>query len=654
MKIKEEIPAFMLRICSGLILLLLILYTFNGSVEWLHSDSAAQVNFALEMIRKQSPFPENWVGSTGILVHSYLILPFLWIGLDLFQAKLLLQFVYICLMAAALYLFSKKGLGNQSWILMFPCLFTYLSGGIQYDMLYIQCAYTMIIVFCLLSMTLLCKNVSEDSVINTFNQKLYCMLVGVVFLGCLFGIMYLQAIYLPILGTLAFLYIEKYKNHKITVFLPHIKSFVLRVVGIVLAGGIGYLISIKLSRLSGVVGNHDVTALASSFPEIMDNFSVLVQGIFRYAGFELGVQLFSCAGILSVIRFVFFVFITIITPILAYRQFSLQSIQNRAVMMFTLIHSILAVTIVIFCGVSATDPGAASRYMLTSFVLLQLIGINYLYTNYIQPANFLSLVYASGASVVTLMMMLHVILTIPNGAMLLEKEKGITEFLQQHDLEYGYATFWNAGKNTVLSNGEVQINSIICNTEQILPYYWLSSRDWYQPEYYDGDTFLMLTDEELTVYAPNGVSSTNLGEPEQVFQYENYTIFVYDYNISENGFGGKLEGNVNLLSRMTVSDTSMKLADGSVQIQPGQVLFGPYLTLDAGQYILRIEAECQEEQPIRVTAKSGQNEIANAKIHQGTTEIAFSLDGNTDAIEFVIDGVSVPIKITSITIEAIK
>ena len=326
----------------------------------------------------------------------------------------------------------------------------------------------------------------------------------------------------------------------------------------------------------------------------------------------------------------------------------------RAVMMFVAIHFVLVLLILIFCGGSKTDPGAASRYLVTSFVLLQLIGINYLYTNYIQPANFLSLVYASGASVVTLMMMLHVILTIPNGAMILEKEKGITEFLQQHDLEYGYATFWNAGKNTVLSNGEVQINSIICNTEQILPYYWLSSRDWYQPEYYDGDTFLMLTDEELTVYAPNGVSSTNLGEPEQVFQYENYTIFVYDYNISENGFGGKLEGNVNLLSRMTVSDTSMKLADGSVQIQPGQVLFGPYLTLDAGQYILRIEAECQEEQPIRVTAKSGQNEIANAKIHQGTTEIAFSLDGNTDAIEFVIDGVSVPIKITSITIEAIK
>ncbi len=654
MKIKEEIPAFMLRICSGLILLLLILYTFNGSVEWLHSDSAAQVNFALEMIRKQSPFPENWVGSTGILVHSYLILPFLWMGLDLIQAKLLLQFVYICLMAAALYLFSKKGLGNQSWILMFPCLFTYLSGGIQYDMLYIQCAYTTIIIFCLLSMTLLCRNVNENSVINTLDQKSYFMLVGVVFFGCLLGIMYLQAIYLPILGTLIFLYIEKYKNHEITVFLPHIKGFVLRVVGIVLAGGIGYLISMKLCQLSGIVGNHDVTVFAKSFQEIIDNISMLVQGVFIYAGFQDSVQLFSLDGILSIVRFCFFVFITILLPILSYRQFKKQTIQMRAVMMFVAIHFVLVLLILIFCGGSKTDPGAASRYLVTSFVLLQLIGINYLYTNYIQPANFLSLVYASGASVVTLMMMLHVILTIPNGAMILEKEKGITEFLQQHDLEYGYATFWNAGKNTVLSNGEVQINSIICNTEQILPYYWLSSRDWYQPEYYDGDTFLMLTDEELTVYAPNGVSSTNLGEPEQVFQYENYTIFVYDYNISENGFGGKLEGNVNLLSRMTVSDTSMKLADGSVQIQPGQVLFGPYLTLDAGQYILRIEAECQEEQPIRVTAKSGQNEIANAKIHQGTTEIAFSLDGNTDAIEFVIDGVSVPIKITSITIEAIK
>ena len=653
MKIKEEIPAFILRVCSGIILLLLVLYTFSGSVEWFHSDSAAQVNFALEMIRKQSPFPENWVGSTGILVPSYLILPFLWIGLDLLQAKLLVQLIYICLMAAALYLFSKKGLGNQSWILMVPCLFTDLSGGIQYDMLYIQCAYTTIIIFCLLSMTLLCRNVNEHSVINTLDQKSYFMLVGVVFLGCLLGIMYLQAIYLPILGTLTFLYIEKYKNHEITVFLPHIKGFVLRTVGIVLTGGIGYLISMKLCQLSGIVGNHDVTVFANSFQEITNNISRLVQGIFIYAGFQDSVQLFSLDGILSIIRFCFFVFITIILPILSYRQFTKQTIQMRAVMMFVAIHFVLVLLILIFCGGSKTDPGAASRYLLTSFVLLQLIGINFLYTNYIQPANFLSLVYASGFSAITLIMMLPVILAIPNGAMMLEKEKGITEFLQQHDLEYGYATFWNAGKNTVLSNGEVQINSIICNTEQILPYYWLSSRDWYKPEYYNGDTFLMLTDEELAVYAPNGVASTNLGEPEQVLQYDNYTIFVYDYNISENGFGGKLDGNVNLLSKMTVSDASMKLENGSVQIQPGQVLFGPYLTLNAGKYMLRFDAKCQEEQPIRITAKSGQIEITSAKIQQGSTEIAFSLDRDTNDIEFVIDGVSMPVQITKISLERV-
>lgn len=647
-RLKSNLPTALLAVCSGLILLLLAIYTFSGSIGGLHSDSASQVTMALEILRKHSPFPENWIGATAIPVNPYIIVPLLWAGATPIQAKLISQFALICLMAVAVWLFAKKGLGSRSWVLMIPCLFTYTS-DITYDILYVQCAYTVQIAIILVVLALLCRNLDEQSILRMQDYKLYWLLVGGMLISCTLGVMYLQAIYLPALGTLLYLYIEKNKHCPVTTLSSEWKKFALRVIGIAMAGVLGYLFSIKLSQLTAVVGNESLTLLASSAMEVEENVSKLVQGIFLYAGFEGGVSLFSVAGILTVIRFCFFIFFTVVAPVLAYRKISTESIRMRGVMVFTLIHSILVLLILLFTGMP--DGMAAARYMITSFLLLQLIGIHYIYTNYIQSLDTLSYVYAVGASVTTLAMMLPIVLAIPNGAAILEQQKGVTNFLLQNGLEYGYATYWNANVNTVLSNGGVQINAVLISEGQVSPYYWITSTDWYKPEYYDGDTFLMLSSEELAAYTPNGYAETVIGEPQKVLTFGDYTILVYDYNISQNDFTGKMEGGGNLLPKMFLSNESMKQEDGSIQVLPGQLLFGPYMSLDRGKYLIEIDADCESEQQLRITANSGQKILLSTSICTGTNEITFSLDELTHQVEFVIDNVSVPVQLTRITLE---
>ena len=50
-------------------------------------------------------------------------------------------------------------------------------------------------------------------------------------------------------------------------------------------------------------------------------------------------------------------------------------------------------------------------------------------------------------------------------------------------------------------------------------------------------SFLLVTSDESNFYAPNGYEATVLGSPEQILTYNEFSILVYNYNISINNFG---------------------------------------------------------------------------------------------------------------------
>ena len=77
----------------------------------------------------------------------------------------------------------------------------------------------------------------------------------------------------------------------------------------------------------------------------------------------------------------------------------------------------------------------------------------------------------------------------------------LISFLEENDLHYGYASFWNASVNTVLSNGEVQVLPLWDYTAQngVRQAYnpsdyrdWLNNRNWYNVEEHPGKCFVLL------------------------------------------------------------------------------------------------------------------------------------------------------------------
>lgn len=117
-----------------------------------------------------------------------------------------------------------------------------------------------------------------------------------------------------------------------------------------------------------------------------------------------------------------------------------------------------------------------------------------------------------------------------------EANRKFYDFLLENDLTYGYATFWNAYRITVLSNEEIVVVAHDAGRPTV-PYYFNNnsidhfdyyavSEDYYDPELHAGRCFVLVLAGETI--------------PEQYYQfavetltYEGFTILVYEKNINE-------------------------------------------------------------------------------------------------------------------------
>lgn len=107
----------------------------------------------------------------------------------------------------------------------------------------------------------------------------------------------------------------------------------------------------------------------------------------------------------------------------------------------------------------------------------------------------------------------------------------LAEVLEREGLTHGYATWWNAGATTVLSDMAVRVNPIVLAPTLLHPFPVMVNREWFEPSAYAGSTFLALAGPE-TQPAQLSYIETRLGPPARVLLDAGYRIQVYDHNIA--------------------------------------------------------------------------------------------------------------------------
>lgn len=234
------------------------------------------------------------------------------------------------------------------------------------------------------------------------------------------------------------------------------------------------------------------------------------------------------------------------------------------------------------------NPLVSARYLTPALVL----GLMVLFCTPLKQASWFETMMVVGLGV--LLASNSIVRINPNslihpGWKNLQREELVDE-LKSMGLRYGYASYWNAGALTVLGRNELKVRQILIPKGLPLPMRHLSSNRWYEPEAWKGETFLLLTDAEVSAVDWSTLTRY-VGQPVREATVQGMHVFVFKDNLSGNlpGWGIRLHGP----QRIWAVPDGMKTvgrwieAEGALQARLGEsgfLQFGPYMQLGRGRY----------------------------------------------------------------------
>ncbi|MDX8524179.1 hypothetical protein RFM68_06655 [Mesorhizobium sp. MSK_1335] len=224
---------------------------------------------------------------------------------------------------------------------------------------------------------------------------------------------------------------------------------------------------------------------------------------------------------------------------------------------------------------------------------------------------------------------------------------GLARYLEDNGLAYGYATYWNAGPLSVLSDERVLVRQITLDGPLPTPMRFLSSDRWYLADAWKGETFLVLTQEEANKVDWKQLAALGLPVSRKL-QFGNLGIFVFGENIA-----AKLPGwDIRFKQPVTFhANAGAPTQVGSLQERgdakalvarttaKGALFYGPYVSVARGTYRLTfdVEANGNPAAVARLDAASspGGTILAQKDLTEshGPQQLLFSIE-HTSTMEF--------------------
>jgi hypothetical protein len=226
---------------------------------------------------------------------------------------------------------------------------------------------------------------------------------------------------------------------------------------------------------------------------------------------------------------------------------------------------------------------------------------------------------------------------------------GLVAFLEKNGLHDGYASYWHAHVNTVLSSGRVRVRPVIYAG---LPraMFQLSAPSWYGPSANTGPRFFLFTREESRS-VDLGALRRAAGEPQRTLEFGNYLILAYP-RLPDPWVGW--DPTVQAPATLQFSRTTAHVIGRYVE-SPGQpgwleaahgeagaLVFGPYVALMRGRYVAEFEVRSCDESRASATLDVSRGGPAprvfgSARVTApdawSLVPVAFDLADNADGVE---------------------
>jgi hypothetical protein len=640
------------RIILGLLIVnvaLLTWYIFNGYQSSFHSDSAVKVLLAREIVETGEYFPSDWNyvnEDLFVLGGQTFIIPLLAIFPAGFFAQALSGLVSSALILLGAWLLTGLfEIGKLKRLVIITVLATGISGFMA-ENLYGQATYGTFFYFT-------CYIIYFAWAFLSFNGRRK-ILFGVGLFSVLlpafwsnpqravvsYGLPLLLAVTYYIISSAI---INTYSSREVRVGYQLIAVIFLSVVvGVVFH-------SITLLGVNNVLGASHARWL--SYDEMMRNVKLTLKGFLAIFGGlpSAGGMLVSVSGVYEAIRLTSaLALLVLMAPSI---RISLQRKPGGGAQ-FVASFALAAMLLALFIQLTTTvpdmnDPVQSSRYLVLSLLLLLIVVLAQ--THIFTKKPFLALVSATVSIVMITSAYPAFVRSNPDNGMdwgqpgqYYKHRQNLRDFMLTNGLRYGYATYWNAGVLSVLSDEKLLVRQIVIDRSLPMPMRHASSNRWYRPSVWQGETFLLLTTEEAASIKWDLLERYH-AKPVRELNFEEFKIFVFAQNLANDlpGWDRRYEESASFLtSKESMSQVgkfhdNYENAGGALVAEKGEVgalHYGPYIDVEPGAYIVSfdvaVESAPNGSARLDVAAAPDQKLLAETVLIDNTSprRLRFTLD----------------------------
>lgn len=617
---------------------ILFYYIFFSYENSFHSDSASKVLLAREIYDSKQFFPSHWNyvnGDLFIMFGHIFIIPLLEFLPAGYTAHAVSGMIFSIFILAGVWFLADKMLIPLWQKIAVAAFFAAGVSGFFAENLFGQGSYGATILICLYILASANKFLEHKGK----NLLIWGGIIVIIFIFAYWSNpkRALISYGLPLIGGVGWLIVRNELDQRSKSLKLLVLSLVGSLVGIILH-------EITLTDVSNVQGAANARWL--NIESVPQNILYTLKGLYaQLDGLLLGGKtIFSTQGLVSAVKFLLATIILLAIPFAIKKVATTGSSEESLIAVFAGV----SIASTLFLQITTTlpdmtDPIQSSRYLVPGVML----GLFVLLTLPFKPLEFSarSIILSCAFFVFTLSGYNNLIKTSINSERILGQpgqsnayRNELIDFLKSNNLQYGYATYWNAGVLTVLSDEELKVRQVQLHQGTPVPMRHLSSNNWYLPSAWGGKTFLLVNEQEKNLVDLGKLAVLGLREVQQL-NFRDFTIFVFDQNIA-NVIPGWDRSYLNpttfLPSKSSLSQTGQLVQQDSsnsallfADVEDfGALHYGPYVEVDAGRYraTFKVVANFHPEGVVRLDVASSPDQTIFAEATLNESVSSYTLD----------------------------
>jgi hypothetical protein len=517
----------------------LTFYIFVAYRVIFHSDAAMKTLLADEMIRTRRLFPSDWyyVNDIPIIFHHILIAPLLLIFGHPYVVQSVACFAFAILLLGAVYLLFKfSGSSRGDFLVVAAVLLSGVSTNFAED-LFGQAAYGPGVATAVMVVALIFRTARAYAEPDHSLRIWSALLIAVIAVAVASGVRGIFVDVAPSLGALALIIATADRRDEAGPFPRKAAIYVTWLV--LLATVLGVAAFLGLSTAVRMRNDSSAPQFIG-YSQIGANANLLIQGFLFYSDAlpNPAHSPVSIYGTVTAYRLFWFGALISVPFVLLRRYRAIRSPYLRFLIPFYVFGFIATLYLCLFT--SLVQGLASFRYFAVSVAFAVLI-VGFI-------ASELRVRFGAAAPIWIGLACLPICVSsyqeifalyfdasVDSGGrtgLHANKRQPLVDYLVNKGLRYGYASYWNAGVLTVLSDRRIRVNAVeFGDNPPVRPFRWLAPAHAYAPDAFQGRTFILMDAQECQSMNKAGVDGY-LGPPESVTNVAGYCIMTYSFNVS--------------------------------------------------------------------------------------------------------------------------